>query len=61
MRAPGPSGRRPLAHRTDPARALAALMDGICLQALLTDGVYDEEYTRAMLVRILAPAEGSPP
>lgn len=44
-----------LARRTDPAtaRAVIALMDGICLQVLLTDGTYDEEYTREMLGRVL--------
>lgn len=43
-----------LAARTDPAtaRALVALMDGICLQVLLTGGVYDEPYAREMLGRI---------
>ncbi|MET9672616.1 TetR family transcriptional regulator [Streptomyces sp. NPDC006482] len=51
-----------LATRTDAAtaRALVALMDGICLQVLLTDGTYDEEYARAMLARILVPAGGPP-
>ncbi|NUS76526.1 MAG: TetR family transcriptional regulator [Streptomyces sp.] len=46
-----------VARRTDPvtARALAALMDGICLQVLLTDGVYDEAYAREMLARIIPP------
>ncbi len=46
-----------LARRTDPvtARALVALMDGVCLQVLLADGEYDEEYARVMLGRILAP------
>ncbi|MFD7324486.1 TetR/AcrR family transcriptional regulator [Streptomyces sp. NPDC059875] len=61
-----------LSRRTDPvtARALVALMDGICLQVLLTDAEYDEEYAREMLARLLAvrpgpsaalgePAEGS--
>lgn len=44
-----------LAPRTDPAtaRAVIALMDGICLQVLLTDGAYDEEYAREMLGRVL--------
>ncbi|MFF8957217.1 TetR/AcrR family transcriptional regulator [Streptomyces sp. NPDC014894] len=44
-----------LAHRTDAAtaRALVALMDGICLQVLLTDAPYDEEDARRMLARIL--------
>ncbi|MFJ8666009.1 TetR/AcrR family transcriptional regulator [Streptomyces sp. NPDC093600] len=47
-----------LSRRTDPvtARALVALMDGICLQVLLTDTVYDAEYAREMLARLLAPA-----
>ncbi|MFD0153657.1 TetR/AcrR family transcriptional regulator [Streptomyces sp. NPDC055721] len=46
-----------LAARTDPAtaRALVALMDGICLQVLLTDGTYDEEYACEMLARVLEP------
>ena len=45
----------PLARRTDPvtARALVALMDGICLQVLLTDARYEEEYAREMLARII--------
>ncbi|MCX3060666.1 TetR/AcrR family transcriptional regulator [Streptomyces beihaiensis] len=44
-----------LAERTDPvtARALCALMDGICLQVLLTDQVYDEDYAREMLSRMI--------
>ncbi|MCX4509801.1 TetR family transcriptional regulator [Streptomyces sp. NBC_01619] len=44
-----------LARRSDPAtaRALVALMDGICLQVLLTDAPYDEDYAREMLDRIL--------
>ncbi|MFF4955938.1 TetR/AcrR family transcriptional regulator [Streptomyces sp. NPDC001222] len=44
-----------LSHRTDPvtARALLALMDGICLQVLLTGAEYDEEYAREMLRRVL--------
>ncbi|MBT2442374.1 TetR family transcriptional regulator [Streptomyces sp. ISL-36] len=48
-----------LSRRTDPvtARALVALMDGICLQVLLTDGAYDEGYAREMLRRLLAPTE----
>ncbi|WKV80731.1 TetR family transcriptional regulator [Streptomyces sp. SNU607] len=47
----------PIAHRTDPAtaRALTALLDGICLQALLTGGEFDPVYTREMLARL---AEG---
>ncbi|MEU8518394.1 TetR family transcriptional regulator C-terminal domain-containing protein [Streptomyces sp. NBC_01216] len=46
-----------LAGRTDPAtaRALVALMDGICLHVLLTGGRYDEEYAREMLGRLLGP------
>ncbi|MEU5540673.1 TetR family transcriptional regulator [Streptomyces sp. NPDC020362] len=44
-----------LARRTDPvtARALLALMDGICLQVLLTGGSYDEEYARDVLARVI--------
>ncbi|KIF70430.1 TetR family transcriptional regulator [Streptomyces sp. AcH 505] len=44
-----------LARRTDPAtaRALVALLDGICLQVLLTDSAYDEDYARAMLGRLI--------
>ncbi|MCT2543525.1 MULTISPECIES: TetR/AcrR family transcriptional regulator [Streptomyces] len=43
-----------LSRRTDPAtaRALIALVDGICLQVLLTGGEYDEAYAREMLRRI---------
>ncbi|MFF0228345.1 TetR/AcrR family transcriptional regulator [Streptomyces sp. NPDC004629] len=46
---------RRLANRTDPvtARALLALMDGICLQVLLTGGEYDEEYAREALARVI--------
>ncbi|MFI7295817.1 TetR/AcrR family transcriptional regulator [Streptomyces sp. NPDC050121] len=46
-----------LAPRTDArtARALVALMDGICLQVLLTDAPYDEEYAREALARLMAP------
>lgn len=49
-----------LARRTDrvTARALVALMDGICLQVLLTDTEYDEDYAREMLSRLLP---GEPP
>ncbi|MEU7005795.1 TetR family transcriptional regulator [Streptomyces sp. NPDC046332] len=45
-----------LSRRTDPTtvRALVALMDGICLQVLLTDAEYDEVYAREMLARLLA-------
>lgn len=44
-----------LARRTDPvtARALVALIDGICLQVLLTDAVYDEGYAREVLGRVI--------
>ncbi|RST18706.1 TetR family transcriptional regulator [Streptomyces sp. WAC05374] len=44
-----------LSAGTDPAtaRALAALMDGICLRVLLTDTAYDEEYAAEMLRRLL--------
>ncbi|WP_435970742.1 TetR/AcrR family transcriptional regulator [Streptomyces sp. Qhu_M48] len=53
-----------LACRTDPAtaRALVALVDGICLQSLLTGGAYDEGYAREMLARLLnEEPEPSPP
>ncbi|WGP09406.1 TetR family transcriptional regulator [Streptomyces sp. SH5] len=45
-----------LSRRTDPqtARALVALMDGVCLQVLLTGGTFDAPYTRVMLERIVA-------
>ena len=51
----GRGARRVLARRTDPAtaRALVALMDGICLQVLLTDAPYEAEYAREMLARII--------
>ncbi|MGW2047617.1 TetR/AcrR family transcriptional regulator [Streptomyces sp. NPDC001858] len=44
-----------LVRRTDPvtARALLALMDGICLEVLLTDVPYDEGYARAVLARLV--------
>ncbi|MEV7978003.1 TetR family transcriptional regulator [Streptomyces sp. NPDC086519] len=44
-----------LARRTDPvtARALVALMDGICLQVLLTGTPYDERYAREALGRVI--------
>ncbi|MBV2355160.1 TetR family transcriptional regulator [Streptomyces sp. J2-1] len=44
-----------LARRTDPAtaRALLALMDGICLQVLLTGGSYDEGEAREALGRVI--------
>ncbi|MGC4948231.1 TetR/AcrR family transcriptional regulator [Streptomyces sp. DT224] len=43
-----------LRPRTGPAtaRALVALMDGICIQVLLTGGAYDEAYAREMLGRV---------
>nr|WP_137990110.1 TetR family transcriptional regulator [Streptomyces vilmorinianum] len=54
-----------LSRRTDPVtgRALVALMDGICLQVLLTGAEYDEEYAREMLGRVLAvpPGAGAAP
>ncbi|MFD9611423.1 TetR/AcrR family transcriptional regulator [Streptomyces sp. NPDC059083] len=51
-----------LAHRTDPvsARATVAVMDGLCLQALLTDGAYDEERARVILARVLNEAPRPP-
>ncbi|WP_103530800.1 TetR/AcrR family transcriptional regulator [Streptomyces sp. SM11] len=44
-----------LSRRTDPetARALVALMDGVCLQVLLAGGTFDARYTREMLGRIV--------
>jgi DNA-binding transcriptional regulator YbjK len=44
-----------LALRTDPvtARALVALIDGICLQVLLTGAPYDEGYAREVLARVI--------
>ena len=44
-----------LSRRTDAvtARALVALMDGICLQVLLLGGTYDEEYAREVLARVI--------
>ncbi|MET9552797.1 TetR family transcriptional regulator [Streptomyces sp. NPDC006645] len=52
-----------LADRVDPvtARALVALLDGICLQVLLTGREYDAGYTREMLGRILAAAPSAGP
>ncbi|MGW4855507.1 TetR/AcrR family transcriptional regulator [Streptomyces sp. NPDC004288] len=51
-----------LAHRTDPvsARAAVAVMDGLCLQALLTDGAYDEQRARVVLARVLNEAPRPP-
>ncbi|MEY9990442.1 DNA-binding transcriptional regulator YbjK [Streptomyces sp. V4I8] len=44
-----------LSRRTDAvtARALVALMDGICLQVLLTEVPYDEGYARDVLRRVM--------
>ncbi|MEU0057442.1 TetR family transcriptional regulator [Streptomyces sp. NPDC006334] len=44
-----------LSRRTDArtGRALVALLDGICLQVLLTGGEYDEEYARDALARVI--------
>ncbi|MFI0514133.1 TetR/AcrR family transcriptional regulator [Streptomyces sp. WSLK1-5] len=44
-----------LTRRTDrvTARALVALMDGICLQVLLTGAPYDEDYAREVLGRVI--------
>ncbi|MCF1596259.1 TetR/AcrR family transcriptional regulator [Streptomyces muensis] len=44
-----------LSRRTDAvtARALVALLDGICLQVLLTEVPYDEEYAREVLARVI--------
>lgn len=49
-----------LARRTDPvtARATVALIDGICLQVLLTGADYDEAYAREVLARVM---DGPPP
>ncbi|MGI5453825.1 TetR/AcrR family transcriptional regulator [Streptomyces sp. CA-249302] len=45
-----------LTTRTDPttARALVALLDGICLQVLLTGTPYDEGFARATLARLIS-------
>ncbi|MET9682610.1 TetR/AcrR family transcriptional regulator [Streptomyces coeruleorubidus] len=47
-----------LSRRTDPvtARALVAVVDGICLQVLLTGVPYDERYAREVLGRVVAGA-----
>ncbi|MFI6010641.1 TetR/AcrR family transcriptional regulator [Streptomyces sp. NPDC051243] len=44
-----------LSRRTDAvtARALVAVMDGICLQVLLAGGTYDEAYVREVLARVI--------
>ncbi|WP_338777254.1 TetR family transcriptional regulator [Streptomyces sp. DG1A-41] len=49
-----------LSRRTDPvtARALVAVIDGICLQVLLTGVRYDEAYAREVLGRVVAEARG---
>ncbi|MEU5522229.1 TetR/AcrR family transcriptional regulator [Streptomyces sp. NPDC093250] len=49
-----------LSRRTDPvtARALVALMDGICLQVLLTGTPYDEGYAREVLGRVITAGRG---
>jgi len=46
----------PIARRTDPAtaRAAVALIDGICLQVLLTGMPYDEGRAREVLGRIIS-------
>lgn len=52
-----------LSRHTDPAtaRALVALLDGICLQVLLTGGAFDPAYTREMLARVVSGARGPVP
>jgi len=52
-----------LARRTDPltSRALVALMDGICLQVLLTGTPYDERYAREVLARVIPPGSSAVP
>ncbi|MFD3975535.1 TetR/AcrR family transcriptional regulator [Streptomyces cyaneofuscatus] len=44
-----------LSARTDPAtaRALVALLDGVCLQVLLTGSAFDPAYTREMVARVV--------
>jgi len=44
-----------ISRHTDPvtAHALVALMDGICLQVLLTGTPYDETYAREVLARMI--------
>ncbi|MFE2293677.1 TetR/AcrR family transcriptional regulator [Streptomyces sp. NPDC059452] len=44
-----------LSTRTDPAtaRALVALLEGVCLQVLLTGSAFDADYTREMLARVV--------
>lgn len=50
-----------LAGLVDPvtARALVALIDGVCLQVLLTDLPYDEGYAREMLRRVLGAEDAT--
>ncbi|QDY76183.1 TetR/AcrR family transcriptional regulator [Streptomyces qinzhouensis] len=50
-----------LAHRVDgeTARAVAALIDGVCLEVLLTGRPYDEEYARTVLARLIGPVGGT--
>jgi DNA-binding transcriptional regulator YbjK len=52
-----------LSARTDPvtARALVALLDGICLQVLLTGGEYDAEYARELFARVMRPTRSAGP
>ncbi|MFE7131952.1 TetR/AcrR family transcriptional regulator [Streptomyces sp. NPDC057638] len=52
-----------LAPRTDPvtARALVAVMDGICLQVLLTGTAYEEGYAREVLARVIGGGAGLGP
>ncbi|WP_411084318.1 TetR/AcrR family transcriptional regulator [Streptomyces sp. cmx-18-6] len=52
-----------LSRRTDPAtaRALVALMDGVCLQVLLTGSAFDAAYTREMLARVVDGRAGAGP
>ncbi|MBX9393413.1 TetR family transcriptional regulator [Streptomyces sp. TRM72054] len=49
-----------LAGRTDPAttRALLALMDGICLQVLVTGVAYEEGWAREVLGRVIRTGGG---
>ena len=44
-----------IGRRTDPvtAGALVAVMDGICLQVLVTGAEYDEAYAREVLARVI--------
>ncbi|EPD57909.1 MULTISPECIES: TetR/AcrR family transcriptional regulator [Streptomyces] len=50
-----------LGRRTDAvtARALVALMDGICLQVLLTGTPYDEGFAREALSRVMTVPTGT--